>query len=716
MKTTLKLAALLALDLMAASVVSLTAIGSTARAQTTPTVPTFFARRDYPIGSQFIQIADVNGDGIPDLIAFDCGTIIVQFGNGDGTFRSGPNTKTGACGGSAFVAANLNGDGNVDMAISNGNGIVISMGNGDGTFQPSVNYPINDSIVGYLVVGDFNSDGILDIVATGNTGVWFLAGNGGGTFASAVLAVTLSGSFDIAAADFNQDGKLDVAVTRLGVGNYGAGFAVLLGNGNGTFQTPQLFDQPNHPLAIAVGSLTKGGPPSIALNAEKTEGAYLYFGNGAGGFTGPKVVSLSGGAYQALAIGDVNGDGRPDLVSGDGYVAYGEGDGNFSAPVSYPVDPYLYTTGLVLADLRNNGLTDIVVGAQYFISVLLNDDNKEFEDGIWTSVAGGAGCGVKGDFNGDGKPDLAVNNANGISILLGTGKGATPFTAGTNIALAGAECLVTTDLNGDGMLDLLVPAQGSVYAYLGNGDGTFTLASTTPTPSGGYLAPGDFNHDGNVDFATSGNLIALGNGDGTFQSPTDIVANPPEGGFSGIAAGDINNDGWKDLVLTSAVFPVDANATVLLNNHKGGFTQVPTAFGALTGQPLLADLNGDGNLDLILGGASGSGAEVYLGNGKGKFTSQPGLPGPFEATNGVNCVADVNGDGIPDILVLGYDTIMIYLGEGNATYATPFGIGTGPSPGSILVEHLHSQSVAAVPDIVVPDSSGGVMVLLNTTK
>jgi hypothetical protein len=705
-----KLTVFLIFDLMA-----LTIIGSAARAQSTPKMPTFFARRDYPIGSQFIQIANVNGDGIPDLIALSCQTITVLFGNGDGTFRPGPTTKVAACGGSAFVASDLNGDGNVDLAISTGNGIIISVGNGDGTFQPGVNYPINDTVVGYLVVGDFNNDGILDIVATGNTGVWFMAGNGGGTFNSAVLAATLSGSFDIAAADFNQDGKLDIAVTRLAPGNKGAGFAVLFGNGNGTFQTPQLFGKPNHPLAIAVGSLTKGGPPSIALNGSVAEGAYLYFGNGAGGFTGPKVVSLSGAAYQALAIGDVNGDGRPDLVSGDGYVAYGEGGGKFSAPVSYPVDTYLETTGLVLADLRNNGLTDIVVGAQYFISVLLNDGNKGFEDGIWTSVTGGAGCGVTGDFNGDGRPDLAVNNSNGISILLGTGKGATPFTAGTNIPLAGAGCLVTTELNGDGKLDLLVLAQGSVYAYLGNGDGTFTLTSTTPTPSGGYLAPGDFNHDGKVDFATSGNLIALGNGDGTFQSPTDIVANPPSGGFSGIAAGDINNDGWKDLVLTSAVFPVDANTTVLLNNHTGGFTQVPTTFGALTGQPILADLNGDGNLDLILGGASGSGAEVYLGNGKGKFTSQPGLPGPFEATNGVNCVADVNGDGIPDILVLGYDTIMIYLGEGNATYATPFGVGTGPSPGSIVVGHLHEQSAPGLPDIVVPDSSGGVMVLLNLT-
>jgi len=350
-------------------------------------------------------------------------------------------------------------------------------------------------------------------------------------------------------------------------------------------------------------------------------------------------------------------------------VAYGIGGGYFE-PVSYPIEAGYDIHNAVLADLRSVGRTDIITGGY-----------------------------------------------DAVSVLLGTGQYFTPFKAGANIALPGAACLVVGDLNGDGKPDLLVPVNGTVNgvnAYLGNGDGTFTLQSTTPTPnSGGFLALGDFNHDGKLDFATSGNLIALGNGDGTFQNPTDIVANPPTGGFSGITAGDINNDGWTDLVLTSNAFPVDATVTVLLNNQLGGFTQVPTNFGALTAQPILADLNGDGNLDLVLGG--GSGAEVYFGNGKGAFSSFTSLPGLL-GTSGYNCVADVNGDGIPDLLISGSDTLYVYLGQGGATYAAPFSIGTGPSPGSLLVENLHGQSpTAGLPDVVVPDSSGGVMVLFNLT-
>jgi hypothetical protein len=185
------------------------------------------------------------------------------------------------------------------------------LGNGDGTFQSGVTYSISDNDIGFLVIGDFNGDGKLDIATAGQLGVWLLAGTGNGSFNSATLALSLQGGDDIAAADFNGDGKLDLAVTLTFAGSSGGGFAVLLGNGNGTFQTPQTFSAPQRPLAIAVGSLTKGGPPSIAVNATSSNEVYLYFGNGKGGFSGPRLVNLPGTGRAGIIMGDVNGDGLP---------------------------------------------------------------------------------------------------------------------------------------------------------------------------------------------------------------------------------------------------------------------------------------------------------------------------------------------------------------------------------------------------------------------
>jgi hypothetical protein len=323
------------------------------------------------------------------------------------------------------------------------------------------------------------------------------------------------------------------------------------------------------------------------------------------------------------------------------------------------------------------------------------------------------------DYNGDGKPDLAVSTAQGVSILLGTGSASAPFTLGAAIALSSAGCLVTGNLNGDGIPDLLVPTAGAMDTYLGKGDGTFTLKSSTAVATEGFVAVADFNQDGKLDFATSSNLLALGNGDGTFQKPVPLVSNPPETGFNNIAAGDVNGDGWPDLVLTSGEQDF-ATITVLLNNQHGGFTQstilpCQTVFttSCSPSEVILADVNGDGNLDLVVGELILGGVVVYLGDGQGGFTQKQELTDALEAPGPI-MVADVNGDGIPDIGLMEAGTLGIFLGRGDGTFEAPFYIGAGPSPADILPMNLHGQAASAgMPDLVAPDGSGGVMALIN---
>ncbi len=128
---------------------------------------------------------------------------------------------------------------------------------------------------------------------------------------------------------------------------------------------------------------------------------------------------------------------------------------------------------------------------------------------------------------------------------------------------------------------------------------------------------GDFNHDGKVDIASSGNQLAFGNGDGTFQQPIPILDNPPDQGFTWIAAGDVNHDGWTDLLATQPFIGFNGVLYVLLNDQKGGFTLKTIKDAQGPAAVMLGDFNGDGNLDAVV--METESASVYLGDGRGDF-------------------------------------------------------------------------------------------------
>jgi hypothetical protein len=272
-------------------------------------------------------------------------------------------------------------------------------------------------------------------------------------------------------------------------------------------------------------------------------------------------------------------------------------------------------------------------------------------------------------------------------------------------------------VNGDGIPDLLFGSNnaGGIVVYLGHGDGTFAYAGAVPFSPGSFVL-GDFNNDGRLDIASASNQLAWGKGNGKFEAPVTMVANSP--GFNWIAAGDINNDGWQDLLLPS----YSANELyVLLNDHKGGFKA--STISAITKDwsgPVVAwmsDLNRDGNLDAVVEMYYGYAVVVYLGNGKGGF-EQPGdtylkyvgsYPNPPQ-------VGDVNGDGIPDILMPSSGSLGIAYGAGDGGFLPLQYVGTGNNAGQIILTNIHGQSPKIdLPDIVSPDGGGGVMVLINTT-
>lgn len=280
-----------------------------------------------------------------------------------------------------------------------------------------------------------------------------------------------------------------------------------------------------------------------------------------------------------------------------------------------------------------------------------------------------------GDFNHDGKLDLAVTtvdtNANNVAILLGRGDGtflpAQYYTVGVS-----PYSIVAADLNHDGNLDLAVANSLSNYVsiLLGNGDGTFRPGPQSPAvpQPADYIVAGDFNGDGEIDLAATGNNIIsvlLGNGDGTFQN---AVVTAPTFSVWSIGPGDFNGDGKLDLA-TAGSFGYGGSVNILLGNGDGTFRYGASYPGGTAPESMaVADLNGDHKLDLAIADSDGNGISVLLGRGDGTFRKAVNYPTRFPSWV---TTADVNGDHIPDLVAANFEFssgASVLLGNGDGTF------------------------------------------------
>jgi hypothetical protein len=332
-----------------------------------------------------------------------------------------------------------------------------------------------------------------------------------------------------------------------------------------------------------------------------------------------------------------------------------------------------------------------------------------------------------GDFNGDGKSDLAVANngdANAgddgdVSILFGNGDGT--FQAAKNVPGGkNPVTIATADFNRDSKADLVLIDSSGVGALLGNGDGTFRPVTYLATASGPLsLAVADFNGDNIADLVVASQFslsVLLGNGDDTFQAHVDYPAGGPN-----VVVADINSDARLDLTTERPQSGGGVLTTVLLGNGDGTFQNAIVTNGIAFGQQLVvSDFNLDGKLDVAFGYASlRKGTVILVGNGDGTFQlSSATLP-----LFGTTSAADFNGDGKPDLVIIDIASggvASLFLGNGDGTFQSPlsFAVGGGRQTSSTLLWAAAAADFNQdnAPDLVVTNSpDNNISVLLNTT-
>lgn len=500
-----------------------------------------------------------------------------------------------------------------------------------------------------VAIAEFNGDGKLDlaVVNLGRNNVSILLGDGVGGFGPpSHTAVNVEPNV-VAAGDFNKDGKTDLVVGYL----FFSPLSVLLGNGDGTFSGPTTIGNSANSLDLAVADFNTDGNTDIAVASASFQ--MILLGNGSGGFTANN-ISVGSGA-TSVAAGDINGDGIQDAAftadgSGNWKVALvlGNAAGNFSVNASLTLDQA--PTGIAIGNFNADSQPDLLLSVNWFeprVMLFLNQGNNNFTLSTQFFAGREPRHVTAGDFNGDGKLDAAapLTGADGVVIALGNGLGS--FSAPMFFG-AGRQpwSIGSGDLNADGKLDLV----------------------TSDDPS---------NSD--KPFATGGVSVLLGTGSGAFQSYRSYVY-PFTPQFvltpNAIAAGDFNNNNRPDLALSFDFTPFIA---IMLDDGQGELIQ-PSSFldaGGSVASVAISDLNGDSKADLVTANRDTNNISIFFGLGNGSF--MPRVQIPVNAVPRFVGIGDFNGDSKRDLIVTHENAAaaVILLGDGSGGFTQP---GGSPQP------------------------------------
>lgn len=621
-----------------------------------------------------IDVGDLNQDGLPDLAIGSTTAVTTMIGVGVGDWNA--ISQFGGTNVSDVTLVDLDGDEILDLVVRQNREIVTKFGLGDGLFGETITY-VGDAFSGLWtdgLIGDVNQDGHPDIVRSTNDASEVLLNDGSGIFEDAVAIPNIERAR--ALRDVTGDGILDLISGRIIVSNVAtsSSLAFHIGNGDATFG--EAVDQISFaglPDNVSVSDIDQDGRGDLffhqAVGAHNLSGSgpNVFLGNGDGSFeAGIRVTSQLTSSVGMLTT-DVDNDGVTELITSRGgelLTFSTTSTGRFSdlAP-SYALGSAIIRNHLV-GDINGDGLVDLVgseaTGSEIYYRLATAG---EFGDEQTVVLDGGSTVSnlklVNGDFDGDGRFELAVTGRDSLNVdrifVVDAATASVDLARSTALDPGNIASPIPTDVNDDGRLDFVVGKTDELATYLNQPSG-WILHEQSIADWAGNIVEVDANSDSLPDLLLQGRVYE-NLGDGSW-SPWDKE--------SGTLT-DLNRDGFVDLV-SSVVVGIDSLVTVRLSATDGSW-MVPENEGVTieSTEFHLSDANGDGVDDLVFTvgtGTSDSSVRVLLSDGAGGFGES--IDSPFMSPSEYDSLIleDINDDGAVDITTTSRWGSHVFLGDG----------------------------------------------------
>ena len=535
-----------------------------------------------------------------------------------------------------FIITNdFNNDHLLDIAIVNIHSATLGiyLGYGNGTFSDQITYSTGPSSSPFsLASGDLNDDNCIDVVVanTDSSTISIFFGYCNGSFQSPISYSTGSSTepYSVAVADFNQDHHLDIVVT-VGGNVDEHKIWVFLGSGDGSFRGVIGYSMNNqtNPVWVAVDDVNKDAIPDIVVANKFTDNVCILFGYGNGSFGhGMTLFTGDDSGPTSIALGDLNGDDAIDIVVASHYsntilLFFGDGNGSFFSPKTYVADSNADLVAVIVSDINNDTILDILVcdynriDSSFAILYGFGDGNFTLPKIYPTGLNSQPFMLATGDFNSDGRVDLAINYFNQDRIGVFIQVSSEPFGSSSSISTGDRshpESVVLADLNNDHRLDIVATnsAGDSISIYFGYGNGEFADQL----------------------------MYSIG----TQSFPSSITAD------------HLNDDDYVDIALVSAA---NDNVIILLGCGNGSFIKISTYSTGLRSIPVSVvakDLNRDNRSDVVVANRGSNEVVILVGLGNGSFIEAKRYSIGYDSRPQSVAVADVNNDDMLDIIVASY--------------------------------------------------------------